>query len=1084
MNVLIISRCTKRAREISCQIIDQFAERTGDAAWQTPITLDGLNTLRKLLRKHARRNTAVACHWIKKSGETELLWIVGNLRRFNAQGREPTNRTTSNVLKSGAEHHWHCAESIALLAAIAGLFHDFGKAGKCFQQTLTGKSDYRCQPYRHEWISARLFQGFAAGQTDEAWLTSLEHLKPADETRMLKAMLKEPQLTDGSPLKGLPPLARIVTWLILSHHRLPQSLQSRPNLQYCDGWLDRQLNVHWNALNHQINEKHKWQASDLKSVWTFPNGTPLKSAVWCEKARQIGRRARHAASLRQYGTLDNLFTAHLARLSLMLADHFYSSQPPCVQWQAQDFDLWANSDRATSQLKQKLDEHNTGVAHHALLLGRSLPWLRRSLPAIARHNTFRERAKGERFQWQNRAWDVASALSERSAAQGFFGINMASTGCGKTFANARIMYALADEHEGCRFSIALGLRTLTLQTGQALRERLRLDEDTLAVVTGSAAVRELYERQLKEQKKQEEPDDNSASDEAFFASHQYVHYEGSVCQGITQQWLSSEPALNRLVSAPVLVTTIDHLMPATEGIRGGRQIPAMLRLMTSDLVLDEPDDFDIDDLHALSRLVNWAGMLGSRVLLSSATLPPALTQALFEAYRAGREAYQQACGEPNRPVNICCAWFDEYGAQSQDVAESGMFQQAHARFVAGRLKKLPQQPVLRRGKLARVEPESTDAQTVISAVAKTLHQYMPELHHAHHSVHKSGKTVSFGLIRLANINPLVAVAQALMTMPAPENTCIHYCVYHGRHPLVVRSHIEARLDSAFTRHDPDSIWQLPEVKQALESPCQHHLFVVLGTSVLEVGRDFCADWGIIEPSSMRSLIQFAGRIQRHRQLVPETENLVILNRNINALRGESIAYCKPGFETKKHAFSDHDLQTLLPASAYCAINAIPRITDALADNAFAAQEHTRLRAALLESTDKNEAIAAHWWRLPLTWCGELQRRTPFRQSVSQETFYLGMQEEDDKPAFCLIQTNGGLKDAGRFERQEITLAAGVEPWFAVDYQEILLAQAEANQMALEAVSKRYGEITVRTGEEDAIEQWRYHPILGVFRDYY
>lgn len=67
MNILIISSCTKRAREISCQIIDQFAERTGDAAWQTAITLDGVNTLRKLLRKHARRNTAVACHWIKKT---------------------------------------------------------------------------------------------------------------------------------------------------------------------------------------------------------------------------------------------------------------------------------------------------------------------------------------------------------------------------------------------------------------------------------------------------------------------------------------------------------------------------------------------------------------------------------------------------------------------------------------------------------------------------------------------------------------------------------------------------------------------------------------------------------------------------------------------------------------------------------------------------------------------------------------------------------------------------------------------------------------------------------------------------------
>ncbi|HAV1556733.1 TPA: type I-F CRISPR-associated helicase Cas3 [Enterobacter hormaechei subsp. steigerwaltii] len=1073
MNVLIISRCTKRAREQSCQIIDQFAERTGDAAWQTTITMEGAITLRKLLRKTARRNTAVACHWLKKNGQTELLWIVGNLRRFNAQGRVPTNRTTLQIIRNDSEHRWHSAESIALLAAIAGLFHDFGKAGMCFQQTLLKESKHRFQPYRHEWISVRLFQAFVGQQTDAQWLASLEHLKATDEKAMLKALTMDTPEKSGSPLGHLPPLARVVAWLMLSHHRLPQSHSAEPQLLYCDGWLERQLNADWNSLNHKSTEKHQWKERDLKNVWKFPHGTPLRSKTWREKARQIGKRIRNTPALLDFGSLDNLFTLHLSRLSLMLADHFYSSQPAYSGWQDDAVQIWANSN---PEPNQKLDEHNVGVAHHALLMGRSLPTLRRALPAIARHKTFRERAKDPRFHWQNKAWDVASSLRDKSAEQGFFGINMASTGCGKTFANARIMYALADEQEGCRFSVALGLRTLTLQTGHALQSRLGLDDDTLAVVTGAAAVKELYQGNDTE-------DNNSASDEAFFASHHYVHYEGATSGGTAQQWLSKEPALNRLVSAPVLVTTIDHLMPATEGVRGGRQIPAMLRLLTSDLVLDEPDDFDIDDLHALCRLVNWAGMLGSRVLLSSATLPPALTEALFEAYREGRKAWQAACGQSDRPMNICCAWFDEYGAQSQDVADDAHFRRTHGDFVRQRIKRLPEQPRVRLGKLAAVEPQSSSKTDVVSALAQTLRQQMIALHGLHHSTHNAGKSVSFGLVRMANINPLVAVAQTLMALPSPDNYCIHYCVYHSQHPLAVRAAIEKRLDCAFTRHEPERIWQLPEVKRALASQEQHHLFVVLGTSVLEVGRDFDADWGIIEPSSMRSLIQFAGRIQRHRQIVPDNENLVILERNVHALRGEKIAYCQPGFETVQHLLPHHDLHALIDEEGYRTLNAIPRIVEDVPGNALAALEHARLRAALLEGGDKSDAVAALWWRLPLTWNGELQKRTPFRRASAQASFFLSMEEEGDEPEFCLMQEDGVLKPAGRFCIQPLFMADGVEPWIAIDYAEVLQALADEKQMELAVVSRRYGEITLRDERKEKAEEWLYHQVLGVFREY-
>ena len=62
--------------------------------------------------------------------------------------------------------------------------------------------------------------------------------------------------------------------------------------------------------------------------------------------------------------------------------------------------------------------------------------------------------------------------------------------------------------------------------------------------------------------------------------------------------------------------------------------------MSADLVLDELDDYDMDDLPALARLVFFAGMAGARVLFSSATLPPALVQGMFSAYQAGRRQHR------------------------------------------------------------------------------------------------------------------------------------------------------------------------------------------------------------------------------------------------------------------------------------------------------------------------------------------------------------------------------------------------------------------------------------------------------------
>lgn len=1108
MNVLLISQCSKQALQETRRILDQFAERKGERTWATVITQEGLNTLRKLLRKSARRNTAVACHWLKSAGP-ELCWIVGNARRFNEQGTVPTNVTERDILRSQDENHWHTGEAMALLAGIAGLFHDFGKANRLFQDKLSGKRTVLFEPLRHEWLSLRLFQAFVDERDDKEWMAALTTITPQDEEKILNnlklwAELNEQGIGCHNPFATFFPLAKVVGWLIVSHHRLPQ-FNHRDQQADDQNWrqgvmpqlntlrLDsRDFEASWNSPQCVSSD---WKTTHWQQLWQFPYGTPVSSRTWCDKANRLALRAMQCHSIWQTDDwLADRFTSHLARLSLMLADHAYSAGPVTEKWQDRDYRAFANTDPVTRAHKQALDEHNIGVGHNAYLLAKSLPQLRRHLPAITRHKGFKQRSQREVFRWQDKAFDLAKSLTHRSQKQGFFGVNMASTGCGKTFANARIMYGLADEKLGCRFSVALGLRTLTLQTGDALAARLSLESDDLAVLIGSAAVQQLHQLRKTDVAAMAESQSGSESAESLLEPTVHVRYDGSLDDGPLRRWLQSSKGekrckgLHELVSAPVLVSTIDHLMPATEGTRGGRQIAPMLRLLTSDLVLDEPDDFGLTDLPALCRLVNWAGMLGSRVLLSSATLPPALLNALFEAYQAGRVHYHRACGEPGEIPPVCCAWFDEFDVTQQDVVDRPAFKQQHDQFVTARLTKLAKQPPLRQGMLWPVSTAGKQVNEVVQGMATAISTGMFELHHHHHEYHQdSGKCLSVGLVRMANINQLVAVCQQLMAQTPPPDTRIHFCVYHSHHPLLVRSEMEKQLDALLTRHDSEAIWQHREVQRALQQPEQHHLFVVFASPVAEVGRDHDYDWAIVEPSSMRSLIQLAGRVQRHRQHQPDSPNILILKRNFKALRGVFPAYCKPGYESKAFQLVNPDMEQSLEVEQYQWIGAKPSIQMPPSKQKgpytnLVALEHAHLAVALFVGEAKQhvgEFPAVGWWQYPLDWAGEMQRRTRFRESQPDECFVLYQEDEDEPLRFYRQEEDGELVlvEQSNFERQTFIPAERVEPWLPNQPEPLLEVLAEQMEGDAASLSRRYTEI--RLSQSEAV--WHYDPIFGVYK---
>lgn len=1124
MNVLLISQCSKRALTESRRILDQFAERRGDRTWQTTITQDGLNTLRKLLRKTARKNTAVACHWIRGKDHSELMWIVGDASQFNMQGAVPTNTTSRNIVRAGDENDWHSLEAIKLFSQLAALLHDLGKASVAFQERLRGKRQEK-NLYRHEWVSLRLFQAFVGQDDDQSWLERLaEGFSEQDWIAEDRYQSDGLNARDKTPFSSMPPLAKVIGWLVVTHHRLPVIPVMENGIQQ---WLgSRASSFDWGYLQSPLNAvDHAWnevfQEAELtrrEAYWQLADTLPVMQQSWKKHASRLAKRLLALQQKQSGEWLDNPYVMHLSRLCLMLADHHYSSlgldkedKPVSVRrpFLVAGDPLFANTAKG-NRLNQTLTEHLLGVASGAGAISHALPGFERHLPRLAHHRGLRKRAGSSRFAWQDKAFDAASSLREKAREHGAFIMNMASTGCGKTLANARILYALSDPQVGMRATYALGLRTLTLQTGRSYRSDLHLDEDELAILVGGSASRtlfEYYEAQAEQT--------GSASIQALVEEDSHVLYEGNSADHPLLSRALHNADIAKLLSAPMLVCTVDHLVPATESLRAGRQIAPMLRLMSSDLILDELDDYDLNDLPALTRLVYWAGLLGTRIILSSATLPPALVEGMFMAYRAGRQQYAKNRGSGNGATDVLetpCLWVDEFGAQPLSVTEVGAFSQEHQQFVSRRVRKLSQAEPLRRADILPVSIQAQTPEQIYAELAQVMRDGCLRLHHAHAEPDPmTGKQVSFGIVRMANIEPLVEIAKAFYAMSAPDNMQIHLCVYHSRFPLAQRSAIENLLDTTFNRREENglAVYRQTAIRSLLDSAsAQHQIFIVLASPVCEVGRDWDADWALAEPSSMRSLIQLAGRVQRHRRKVPREPNLLLLDAPIKHFTQRSrsgAVYKKPGFEKDSGAFSlsSHWLHDLLTAEEYQVLSATPRISprpesERRTQENLVDLEHARMaasmyprppqaaisrRRAFRPGLEQDEAAPA--WQYPQAMLsGVLPQQQPFRDSSGMRTCTLAFLPDEEEETLQLRRVEedpakrGGklyvMVDSSDRHSMPLQPAAGISPWGDFELLELLKMHADALEISLTTCAEKMATVEVLHSDQG----WYWHRWLG------
>ena len=1095
MLVTFISQCEKKALLRTRRILDAFANRIGDNVWQTAITEQGLATVYKLLRQTASKSTAVSCHRVRTRQRMELQWIVGNRRRFNTTGQVPVNRTRRNLLHQDWENSWQNLSALHIVSVLAALLHDIGKSTRGFQQKLLSHQQYLGDPYRHEWLSLKLFMWLVQGcqSDDEVW-QRLQHL--ADYLQDKQPSVDELLQTDQANLHTLPPIAQWLAWLIVTHHRLPPFIgdywlnaQQRAQLLRETQWLTATINEfyqyglkacdYWTKNPHSMADKTDFFAFDA-CVWHSP--------TWQAKVKRYAQKAQADVALKQWSkaVVGNPFLLILSRLCLMVGDYTYSSLPPTshkrltgslkrvLQHQQS---AWLLANTFCKKANQTLDEHLLGVAHYTAQICRALPVLHKKMPKLVQHQALLKNTAHPQYRWQNQAFQLALRQQEASEKQGFFGINMASTGCGKTLGNVRIMYALAPSQEGARITIALGLRVLTLQTGQSLREKLALNHAQMAVLVGGDAQKQLFElNQVVEEQIEERELSGSLSAEPWL--NHYVDGDEQDCLAeLSLDHAITEPNARKLLAAPLVSCTLDQLISASECTRGGAYIAPVLRLLSSDLILDEPDDFDLADLPALSRLVHLAGLLGSRVLLSSATLPPDLVQGLYQAYTAGRKLYNTQFHLPDTPP--IAAWFDENHCVATSCVDTQHFAQQHDEFIAQRCQFLATQPVRRAASILPLnipyhrETQKQFYQDLASHLLAQAHAL-----HEQHALCQADGTVSVGLIRMANIQPLMQLAQALFQYQDVSHvfpdTQFHLCCYHSNQLLLLRNVLEQRLDKILQRtHVSDEQFiQHEDIARAIAQfpNKKHHIFMVLATAVAEVGRDHDYDWALVEPSSMRSIIQLAGRVWRHRpDKVAHSPNMAIWQFNIKALKKEKICFNKPGFEQSDRCLVTHDIAKLIQPVQLQKIDATPRIYRVIhhldAQHSLVDLEHDALHRLMNHHT--SNVVNAYWREESANRQHiHLIQLTPFRFQMGAETDFVFAIQDDGN---MVVREWGAEPEKQANTTITVTRMATdsslVSPWLGSSLAIELARLAEQlPDMTLEQIQEQFARVSLRSGK--------------------
>ena len=469
-------------------------------------------------------------------------------------------------------------------------------------------------------------------------------------------------------------------------------------------------------------------------------------------------------------------------------------------------------------------------------------------------------------------------------------------------------------------------------------------------------------------------------------------------------------------------------------------------------------------------------MLGRKVMISSATIPPAIAEGLFQAYQTGWQIFATS---RRRQSGVVGFWVDEFNAQLDFISDTQPFAAHHQRFMQRRLSRLAEQPAQRKALITAMQRPKLDKVALEQLWFAQILQSVLTLHQAHAEWDESsGKRFSMGVVRVANVDPCIQLTRYLLACELPEAIDIRVMPYHSRQVLLLRSAQEKHLDSVLNRKQGRKPQDNLSIRQHLQQSSKAQvIFILVATPVEEVGRDHCHDWAVIEPSSMRSIIQMAGRVRRHRPVTElQMPNIHLLEYNLKGFSQTNSAlavFRHPGFESKTYPLYSHSLKGLVDEALLAEkVDASLRIQAAnplqpmqrLAD-----LEQQALQDILLKADFSPKAVqgclhsAFYFTRFA-------QQQSPFRATEPETNFVLYVEEGElvirFAPDYRLAAHQLG-KIAVHVKPEALDETLKPRLWLNLDYESLLEEQREILGRSLRRTCEYLGTFSLpdREGEQ-------------------